>query len=328
MPEHVKTYRPSILLLCGSPEERPSLVSLASDLTRHVGLLICANVLTGSPPPSIRAINNMKAQANAWLNQNRFKGTFYSLVHETNFYGGVRTLIQAAGIGKLTPNIVMLGLKNNWNDCERTELVDYFQTIHLILDRHLALVIVALPPQVSRQQIKKMQEQDILGRQIFAPMPKAQGGNNLIDVWWLYDNGGLTVLLPYLLSTRDSWKGARLRIFTIANKPSELDFEHRNMAALLAKFRIDYYDLVMITDIMRPPRRATRREFQNLIEPFIRDDKGKQQQQQSEAPRGLPEVSFYVTEAELASFKEKTDRHLRLRESLMHYSRDSRLVVM
>jgi solute carrier family 12 (sodium/potassium/chloride transporter), member 2 len=25
---------------------------------------------------------------------------------------------------------------------------------------------------------------------------------DIIDAWWLYDDGGLTILLPYILSTR------------------------------------------------------------------------------------------------------------------------------
>lgn len=32
-----------------------------------------------------------------------------------------------------------------------------------------------------------------------------------IDVWWLYDDGGLTMLVPYLLSTRSNWSTCKLR---------------------------------------------------------------------------------------------------------------------
>lgn len=35
--------------------------------------------------------------------------------------------------------------------------------------------------------------------------------NAVIDVYWLYDDGGLTLLLPYIISTRRTWNSARLR---------------------------------------------------------------------------------------------------------------------
>lgn len=48
-----------------------------------------------------------------------------------------------------------------------------------------------------------------------------------IDVWWLYDDGGLTLLLPYIISTRRNWSNNKLRVFALANKNSELEYEQR-----------------------------------------------------------------------------------------------------
>ena len=46
-------------------------------------------------------------------------------------------------------------------------------------------------------------------------------------MWWLYDDGGLTLLLPYILTTRSHWAGCQLRIFALANRKDELDMEQR-----------------------------------------------------------------------------------------------------
>lgn len=35
--------------------------------------------------------------------------------------------------------------------------------------------------------------------------------NAIIDVYWLYDDGGLTLLLPYIISTRRTWSSCKLR---------------------------------------------------------------------------------------------------------------------
>lgn len=48
-----------------------------------------------------------------------------------------------------------------------------------------------------------------------------------IDVWWLYDDGGLTMLLPYIISTRSDWSLCKLRIFALANNKNELQLEER-----------------------------------------------------------------------------------------------------
>ncbi len=48
-----------------------------------------------------------------------------------------------------------------------------------------------------------------------------------IDVWWLYDDGGLTLLLPYILTTRKQYAGCTLRIFTLTSRKDELGREQR-----------------------------------------------------------------------------------------------------
>ena len=48
-----------------------------------------------------------------------------------------------------------------------------------------------------------------------------------IDVWWLYDDGGLTMLLPYILTTRSAFNGCQLRVFTLTTKKEDLGREQR-----------------------------------------------------------------------------------------------------
>nr|CAD7572222.1 unnamed protein product [Timema californicum] len=100
-----------------------------------------------------------------------------------------------------------------------------------------------------------------------------------IDVWWLYDDGGkavvssdrLTLLIPYILSTRSQFSGCKLRIFSLAHNKNELDKDQRNLAALLSKFRIDYSDVIVIPDIGKKATEETKKEFASLIENFRGD---------------------------------------------------------
>ncbi len=59
-------------------------------------------------------------------------------------------------------------------------------------------------------------------------------------MYWLYDDGGLTLLLPHILSTRSRFSRCRLRVFFLSDRIDDLDAETRSMAALLAKFRIAF----------------------------------------------------------------------------------------
>ena len=49
-------------------------------------------------------------------------------------------------------------------------------------------------------------------------IPRSTAPNSrmdFIDIYWLYDDGGLTLLIPYLLSQRKNWRKQKLRIFTV-----------------------------------------------------------------------------------------------------------------
>merc|ERR1711983_529324 len=89
--------------------------------------------------------------------------------------------------------------------------------------------------------------------------------NGTIDVWWLYDDGGLTLLLPYILTTRQQFSGCQLRVFSLANRKDELDRETRNMAALLAKFRIEFSSVIVIPDVTKRAREETKAVFAGLV---------------------------------------------------------------
>lgn len=159
--------------------------------------------------------------------------------------------------------------------------------------------------------------------------------NAVIDVWWLYDDGGLTLLLPYIISTRRNFDNCKLRVFALANKRAELEFEQRSMASLLAKFRIDYSDLKLLPDITKKPKEETVQFFEDLIKDF-KSDNPDEEDGSGDYPCSKKlngEITFIsvagkITESELISVQDKTNRYLRLREYLREHSMESNLIVM
>jgi solute carrier family 12 sodium/potassium/chloride transporter 2 len=63
-----------------------------------------------------------------WLHANKIKA-FYALVDGIEFETAARALLQASGIGKLKPNILMMGYKSDWRNCNTEDLAVYFTVL-------------------------------------------------------------------------------------------------------------------------------------------------------------------------------------------------------
>ena len=60
-----------------------------------------------------------------------------------------------------------------------------------------------------------------------------------IDVWWLTDDGGFTMLLPHILRLSKAFSKKKLRVFTITGMNAEDRAQDLKMIHLLQKFRIE-----------------------------------------------------------------------------------------
>lgn len=388
--DHVKTYRPQILVLCGSPGCRPPLIHFANSITKNMSLLVAGECLPEQQPMRVRA--HLAKEAVHWLSRHKIRA-FYAISDGPNMELAARGLMANVGLGKLQPNMVLMGYKADWQSCPAQELHSYFKTIHYAFDMHYAVGILRVDggldystivetlhnkaednkePSISRcntdpeiadgpttsqtiqaisyqqsstgttpttspiednsagfglglKKKKKGQEYQSTGGDPVAPQIidamlrfTRKQPKGTIDVWWLFDDGGLTLLIPYILTTRTIWSQCSLRVFCLANKKDDLASEHRKMAELLCKFRIDYSDVVMIPDVTKKPREESLRDFSNLISKFelIPEDSNEE------------EPSNGISESELLALREKTNRHIRLRELLLQHSKQASLVVM
>lgn len=74
----------------------------------------------------VRNVTNHRAQC--WLKAHKIKA-FYMQVDGLSFKDGAMALLKASGIGKLRPNILLLGYKSNWQKCPADELNQYFEVL-------------------------------------------------------------------------------------------------------------------------------------------------------------------------------------------------------
>lgn len=100
-----------------------------------------------------------------------------------------------------------------------------------------AKVVSESPNPSSEERKDKGQNIVSISKNLFGEITKFQRKQKkgTIDVWWLYDDGGLTLLLPYIISTRRNWSNSKLRVFALANKQSELEYEQRRWIVKIFK---------------------------------------------------------------------------------------------
>ncbi|KRT82772.1 Amino acid permease, partial [Oryctes borbonicus] len=69
--DHVKNYRPQILVLSGNPSARPSLVEFAHLLTKNISMLVCGHINNSLLPQRVR--NVLQYKGNSWLKAHKIK---------------------------------------------------------------------------------------------------------------------------------------------------------------------------------------------------------------------------------------------------------------
>uniref|UniRef100_A0A8C3P0L5 Solute carrier family 12 member 1 n=1 Tax=Cyanoderma ruficeps TaxID=181631 RepID=A0A8C3P0L5_9PASS len=381
--DHVKNFRPQCLALTGAPMVRPALLDITHTFTKNNGLCICCEVYTGPRKLCVKEMNSGMEKKQAWLTKNKRKA-FYAAVAADSFRDGVKSLLQASGLGRMKPNTLVIGFKKDWRSAPATQVENYVGIIHDAFDFELGVIIIRISQGFDISQVLQVQEelekleQERLAleatikendfeegkRGICGFFKKASSlniskhetkkestintiqsmhvgefnqrlleastqfkkkqGKGTIDIWWLFDDGGLTILIPYILTLRKKWKNCKLRIFT-GGKVNRIEEEKLVMASLLSKFRIKFADINIICDINIKPNKESWKFFEEMIEPYRLHESCKDITTAEKLKREAP---WKITDAELEAFKEKSYRQVRLNELLQEHSRAANLIVL
>ncbi|XP_010217435.1 PREDICTED: solute carrier family 12 member 1 isoform X1 [Tinamus guttatus] len=381
--DHVKNFRPQCIVLTGAPMIRPALLDITHTFTKNNGLCICCEVYMGPRKLCVKEMNSGMAKKQAWLTKNKRKA-FYAAVAADSFRDGVKSLLQASGLGRMKPNTLVIGFKKDWRNATAAQVENYVGVIHDTFDFELGMIIVRISQGFDISQVLQVQEelekleQERLaleatikdnefeeGKHGFyrffgkvskfniskqetkkestintiqsmhvgefnqklleaSTQFKKKQGKGTIDVWWLFDDGGLTILIPYILTIRKKWKSCKLRIFT-GGKVNRIEEEKLVMASLLSKFRIKFADINIVCDINMKPSKESWKFFEEMIEPYRLHESCKDITTAEKLKRETP---WKITDAELEAFKEKSYRQVRLNELLQEHSRAANLIVL
>uniref|UniRef100_A0A7N8Y1W1 Solute carrier family 12 member 3 n=1 Tax=Mastacembelus armatus TaxID=205130 RepID=A0A7N8Y1W1_9TELE len=239
--DHVKNYRPQCLVLTGSPSSRPALVDLVNCLTKNLSLMMCGNVVTVILPGKHQIISHVK-----WLNQRKVK-SFYRGVVAAELRSGVNMLLQGAGLGRIKPNVLLAGFKKDWRSDTPQATHSYIGILHDAFDLHYGVCVLRLKEGLDVSH--PSQGHELQPGTVF----QKKQGKKTIDVYWLFDDGGLTLLLPYLLTRRKRWARCKVRVF-VGGEKDKKEEQKADVLALIKKFRLGFHDVEVVTDLYQNPQ--------------------------------------------------------------------------
>uniref|UniRef100_A0A672NJP5 Solute carrier family 12 member 10, tandem duplicate 3 n=1 Tax=Sinocyclocheilus grahami TaxID=75366 RepID=A0A672NJP5_SINGR len=202
--DHVKNYRPQCLVLTGPPNVRPALVDFVGTFTKNISLMICGNIILKSSFP--QHSSDMLVD---WLNQRKVR-SFYTSFTADSLKEGTHNLMQASGLGKLKPNTLVLGYKMNWQECKPESLQDYVNTISDAFDSSYGIAILRMMDGLDVTD--NVHSAGVCFIPYVRSVFQTKQGRKSIDIYWISDDGGLTLLVPYLLTRRNRWKKCKLRV--------------------------------------------------------------------------------------------------------------------
>uniref|UniRef100_A0ABM5ETX5 Solute carrier family 12 member 3 isoform X2 n=1 Tax=Pogona vitticeps TaxID=103695 RepID=A0ABM5ETX5_9SAUR len=344
--DHIKNYRPQCLVLTGPPNFRPALVDFVGTFTKNLSLMLCGNVLIG-PCKQVRP--ELRGDANShikWLTKRKIKA-FYTDVLAEDLRSGVQILMQASGLGRIKPNVLVIGYKKNWQTAHPQTVDDYIGILHDAFDFRYGVCVMRMKeglnisrlmqahvnpvfdpgddPQKNSKApavIGTLDPEALVAEQQASTIFQMEQGKKTIDIYWLFDDGGLTLLIPYLLGRKKRWGKCKVRVF-VGGQINRMDEERKAIISLLSKFRLGFHEVHILPDINQKPRPERVKRFDDLIAPFRLNDGFKDEAVVNEMRQGCP---WKISDEEIAKNKAKSLRQVRMNEIMLDYSRDAALI--
>uniref|UniRef100_A0AAQ4P5N6 Solute carrier family 12 member 6 n=1 Tax=Gasterosteus aculeatus aculeatus TaxID=481459 RepID=A0AAQ4P5N6_GASAC len=222
-PPHTKNWRPQVLVLLKLDEDAhvksPRLLTFASQLKAGKGLTIVGTVVSGNFLQSYGEALAAEQTLKHLMDKERVKGFCQCIVAQKP-REGISHMIQSSGLGGMKPNTVVMGWPHAWRQSEDPQAWKTFiNTVRVTTAAHLALLVpknISLFPSNSE--------------------PCAEG---YIDVWWIVHDGGMLMLLPFLLRQHKVWRKCGMRIFTVAQMEDNSIQMKKDLATFLYHLRIE-----------------------------------------------------------------------------------------
>lgn len=217
-PFHPLNWRPNLVILGGDPEKRAHLLHLGSAVVQDRGLVTYFRLLRGSITELAHVRKEELARVEPLI-ERKFPNVFFRVDIVDDIYQGAVTISQSYGLGSFEANTVMIGWPKK---LERADAYVRMLRDMTSLDRSLLLV--------------RYDDELRFGRR------------RKVQVWWggLQGNGGLMLLVSFLIRAHHRWRGAEVSVITIVNSEREQTQARENLERILKESRIEASPRVLL----------------------------------------------------------------------------------
>jgi hypothetical protein len=218
--QHVRNWRPVILVLVGNPQNRLSMIRFAHGLEARRGFLFLAQIVTGAWSELLSRQAGIQDALRSFIQEHRLTAVPKTVIAD-DFEHGVATLIQVTGIGEFQPNTVMVG----WSGDEMKR-EGFTRAIRHILELERNLVVFREANELHTDSLEPT-----------------------IDVWWYAkDNGSFMATLAYLLKGDKQWARHTIRVLRIIQDPAGAADATAGTRQVINELRIDAEVSVIVSD--------------------------------------------------------------------------------
>lgn len=111
-PEHIKFWRPQIILLINDPRRQTRLIQFCNSMKKGALYILGHVIVTDDFPVGVREARLQQAAWTKYISEYSRIKAFVQLTMSPTITWGVRNLILSAGLGGMRPNIAVLGFYN------------------------------------------------------------------------------------------------------------------------------------------------------------------------------------------------------------------------
>ncbi len=210
---HPKNWKPNILVFTGNPNTRDHLIYLARLLEKGRGFVSLVQMIIGPCNEQAKFRKIAIKQLNDFIEKSGLQAFSIAYVGK-RLREGILAVTQAYGIGKLYPNIVLMGWSTD--------------------------------PGRKKEFARLIQDLNLLGKSVILlklDFERGFGNQKSIDIWWGGQqlNRNLMILLAHLLSLNSEWRDCEIRLNMCIKDISGQEQAHQNLTKFLDEVRIKAY---------------------------------------------------------------------------------------
>ena len=207
---HPKNWKPNLLVFTGNPNTRDHLISVARLLEKGRGFISLVQLILGPCEDQCKFRKIAFKQLIDFIDKKDLQA-FPVVYVGDNLHEGVLAVVQAAGIGKLYPNIIFMGWSTD--PARKRDFARLIRNLHALGKSSVFLNI---------------------------DIEKEFGNRRSIDIWWggLQQNRNLMLLLAHLFSLNEEWKGCEIKVNMCIKDAAGQEQAYKNLAQFLEEVRI------------------------------------------------------------------------------------------